>query len=123
MADMVYICSPYRADNLDDLSRNIIYAQELTRKALLKGLYPVTPHLYMTQCLKDHDAVERAAGCKAGLGILRRCSAVVVGTRYGISEGMKAEIAAARKLYMPVIYLDREQKQPKTKEENKESED
>ncbi len=48
---IVYICSPYRAADEETLHRNIEYARELTREALLRGESPVTVHLYMTQCL------------------------------------------------------------------------
>ena len=47
----VYICSPYRAKTSAELDRNIDYAQALTRSAIMAGLVPITPHLYMTQCL------------------------------------------------------------------------
>ena len=47
----VYICSPYRAKDGAELDRNIDYAQQLTRQALEAGLAPITPHLYMTQCM------------------------------------------------------------------------
>ncbi len=49
----VYICSPYRAKDGAELDRNIDYAQQLTRQALEAGLAPITPHLYMTQCMDD----------------------------------------------------------------------
>lgn len=51
---LIYICSPYRAENDAILQRNIDYAKELTRSALLQGGVPVTPHLYMTQCLDEN---------------------------------------------------------------------
>ena len=45
-----YICSPYRARTETELDENIDYAQELTRRALIAGVAPITPHLYLTQC-------------------------------------------------------------------------
>ena len=56
----VYICSPYRAKDGAELDRNIDYAQQLTRQALEAGLAPITPHLYMTQCMDDKKPEERA---------------------------------------------------------------
>lgn len=56
----VYICSPYRAKDGAELDRNIDYAQQLTRQALEAGLAPITPHLYMTQCIKAHEKVVEA---------------------------------------------------------------
>lgn len=61
----VYICSPYRAKDGAELDRNIDYAQQLTRQALEAGLAPITPHLYMTQCMDDKKPEERARGMAA----------------------------------------------------------
>lgn len=61
----VYICSPYRAKDGAELDRNIDYAQQLTRQALEAGLAPITPHLYMTQCMDDKKPEERARGTAA----------------------------------------------------------
>lgn len=91
----VYICSPYRAKDSAQLDRNIEYAQELTRKAIEAGLAPITPHLYLTQCLNEDKPEERAAGMAAGLALMKSCDLVLVGVRYGISEGMRAEIEEA----------------------------
>lgn len=91
-----YICSPYRAENSNDLDRNIAYAQELTKKAIDAGFAPITPHLYLTQCLNDKKANERAAGLAIGAELLIMCDVLFVGDKYGISEGMAEEIALAK---------------------------
>ena len=103
----VYICSPYRAKNSAQLDRNIDYAQALTKRALEAGLAPITPHLYMTQCLNEDKPEERAAGMAAGLTLLKRCDFVIVGVKYGISEGMSAEIAAADAAGIEVVNADK----------------
>ena len=74
----VYICSPYRAKDGAELDRNIDYAQQLTRQALEAGLAPITPHLYMTQCMDDKKPEERARGMAAGLALLKGCDFVRV---------------------------------------------
>lgn len=102
---IVYICSPYRAADEETLHRNIEYARELTREALLRGESPVTVHLYMTQCLNETDQQERETGLAAGREIITRCDAVMVGVRHGISVGMKAEIDFARRCGVPVQYI------------------
>lgn len=102
-----YICSPYRAKDSIELDRNIDYAQYLTRRALSMGFAPVTPHLYMTQCLDEDKPEERARGMAAGLELLKGCDLVLAGTKYGISEGMKAEITAAAEAGIRVV-SDRE---------------
>lgn len=92
---LAYICSPYRAASETEKERNIQYARELTRLAIDKGFAPITPHLYMTQCLDDDNPVEREQGIKAGLELLKVCDCIIVGTRYGVSSGMRGEIRAA----------------------------
>ena len=102
---LIYICSPYRAENDAALQRNIDYARELTRNALLQGDVPVATHLYMTQCLDESIEGERRIGLAAGTEILRRCDAVVVGMKYGISEGMAAEIQCAKNDGILIKYM------------------
>ena len=103
----VYICSPYKAKDGTQLDRNIEYAQVLTRQAIEEGLAPITPHLYMTQCLNEDKPEERAAGMAAGLVLLKSCDFVIVGVKYGISEGMSAEIAAADAAGIEVVNADK----------------
>ena len=103
----VYICSPYRAKDGAQLDRNIDYAKALTKRALEAGLAPITPHLYMTQCLNEDKPEERAAGMAAGLTLLKSCDFVIVGVKYGISEGMSAEIAAADAAGIEVVNADK----------------
>ena len=103
----VYICSPYRAADSAQPDRNIDYAQALTKRALEAGLAPVTPHLYMTQCLNEDKPEERAAGMAAGLTLLKSCDFVIVGVKYGISEGMSAEIAEADAAGIEVVNADK----------------
>ena len=103
----VYICSPYRTKNSAELDRNIDYAQALTRQALNAGLAPITPHLYMTQYLDEDKPEERAQGMTAGLAILGTCDFVLAGIRYGISEGMRQEIAVAEAAGIEVVNADK----------------
>lgn len=103
----VYICSPYRAKESAELDRNIDYAQLLTKQALLAGLAPITPHLYMTQCLSEDKSEERAAGLAAGLELLKGCDFVMAGVKHGISEGMSREIHTAEALGIEVVNADK----------------
>lgn len=103
----VYICSPYRAKDGAELDRNIDYAQMLTRQAIEAGLAPITPHLYMTQCLNEDKPEERAAGMAAGLALLESCDFIIAGIKYGISEGMSEEIKRADGLGLDVVNADK----------------
>ena len=86
----VYICSPYRAKDGAELDRNIDYAQQLTRQALEAGLAPITPHLYMTQCMDDKKPEERARGMAARLALLKGCDFVIAGViRHNRGNGQR----------------------------------
>jgi len=87
--------------------RNVEYARMLTRQAIDAGLAPITPHLYLTQCLNEDKPGEREAGIAAGLGLLKACDLMLVGTRFGITEGMKEEIKDAERIGIEVIEADR----------------
>ena len=101
-----YICSPYRARTEAEFDRNIDYAQELTRRALMAGVAPITPHLYLTQCLNDKKREERAVGMAAGMQLLKGCDFVIAGIKHGISEGMRWEIALANERGIDVVNAD-----------------
>ena len=105
MNKLIYICSPYRATDAETLERNIGYAKALTRAALLRGECPVTPHLFMTMCLDESIEEERNTGLAAGAEILKRCDRVIVGMKYGISEGMAAEIQCAKDRGILIEYV------------------
>lgn len=102
-AGLVYICSPYRGD----VERNVKYARELTRSAALLGYIPITPHLYLTEALIDEIPEERKIGMELAKKILKKCSMVIVGKRYGISEGMESELRFARVMDIPEIEAEK----------------
>lgn len=91
MNDLLYVRSPYRGDT----KRNKEYARKLTRAALDNGFIPVTVHLYLTEATDDTNPEERVRGMAAGMKILENCKYILIGDRYGISEGMKAEMTFA----------------------------
>ena len=70
----------------------------MTRRAVCTSHIPITPHLYITQALDDNDPAERALGTEAGLRLLEPCEYIMIGGRYGISEGMGYEIELAHRL-------------------------
>lgn len=103
----IYICSPYRAITQEEAERNINYARELTRKVLRAGGIPITPHLYITQCLDDNILEERQQGLAAGIELLFKCDCVLLGAKYGISQGMNSEIKAAEKNGIKIVNAKR----------------
>lgn len=97
-----YICSPYSGD----IKRNKQYARELTARAIQDGYAPITPHLYITECLDDNEPVSRDLGLTVALELLNKCDVIYVGAKYGISDGMETEIFKARRLGMEEICLN-----------------
>lgn len=91
---LAYICSPYRGNAYQRI-RNIIYARHITRVALELGYTPIVTHLYLPQILNDAIPAQRRRGLKSGKNILNICGTIIIGAKYGISEGMATEIEAS----------------------------
>ena len=89
-----YICSPYKGET----EMNVEYAKELTKEAIKRGYAPVTPHLYLTQCLDDNKTKERELWLDIALSLVEKCDTILIGTKYTISEGMRKEIQIAYEL-------------------------
>lgn len=98
MRKRAYICSPYRANTPAGVKKHKEYARQLVRWAIVHGYAPICPHLYLTEVLNDHDEAERAAGLNIGLELLAACDVIIVGEKYGISEGMITEIKQAQRI-------------------------
>lgn len=98
--NLLYVCSPYRGE----IRRNKEYARELTKAAINSGFAPVTVHLYLTEVLDDNKPEERSRGMAAGQDILKQCSYILLGEKYGISEGMKEEIMLAALKGLAMLY-------------------
>lgn len=98
MKKKAYICSPYNASTSSGVKKRKEYARELVKWAIEHGYTPICPHLYITEVLNDKDIQERELGRQIGLDLLSVCSVIVIGAKYGISEGMLAEIKEAKRL-------------------------
>ncbi|GHU90125.1 hypothetical protein FACS1894202_09430 [Clostridia bacterium] len=100
----VYICSPYRGRNETEIGGNVGNAIKYCRYAVKQGVFPIAPHLYLTRFLDDNNPAERTLGLELGLVLLRACSEVwILGER--ISEGMRGEIAEAKRLGIKTINI------------------
>lgn len=93
----IYVCSPLKGD----IERNIRKAIGYSRFVYSKGGIPLAPHTIFTQFLDDGDCEEREAGIEMGVQLLVKCNEM---WSFGekISEGMAAEIAAAKVLGITV---------------------
>lgn len=96
MSDLLYVCSPYRGDT----KRNKEYARKLTRAAINNGFVPVTVHLYLTEVTDDQNPEERSRGMAAGMKILENCKYILIGNKYGVSDGLPVARNGKHGLYV-----------------------
>lgn len=93
----IYICSPLKGN----IERNIQRAIGYSRFVYSKGGIPLAPHAIFTQFLDDNIPEERNAGIDMGIQLLLKCDELwAFGEK--ISEGMAAEMAAAKTLGLKV---------------------
>lgn len=109
----VYVCSPLRGD----LERNIRKANGYCRFAVKQGVLPLAPHAIFTGFLDDTIPEERQAGIDLGLELLKRSDEIwVFGER--ISEGMLAEIEAAKEMRIPIHFYSEKCEEVFIREQN-----
>ena len=99
---IIYICSPYSGDT----ARNAEMARRYSRYAVERGCVPVTPHLYLPLFISEET--ERELAISLDLRLLDMCSELWAcgGT---ISDGMRREIAHAKRKGIPVRYVKEEE--------------
>jgi hypothetical protein len=100
----IYVASPLRGKGGRTQSQNEKYAEALCKDVLAQGHAPFAPHLLYTRMLDDQIEAHRKLGMDAGLSWLEIVDEVWVATAFGISEGMRAEIAFAKSLGKRVLY-------------------
>ncbi len=94
---LVYICSPYAGDILNNERK----AREYGKFAIRQGVIPVVPHLLYPQFLNERNHADRALGLLFGLALLAKCEEIwVFGPR--ISTGMAKEITEAERKCIPI---------------------
>ena len=97
----IYICSALRGDMESNIMKARAYCEYAARE---QGVIPIAPHIYLTQFLNDEIAEDREFGLKAGLSLLSECDELwYFGDQ--ISQGMVAEIIAAKEQGIPVRYI------------------
>jgi hypothetical protein len=101
----IYVASPLRARGKRTQQDNEKYAEALCRDVLAQGHAPFAPHLLYTRMLDDSKVEERKRGMDAGLSWLEIVDEVWVATAFGISEGMRAEVAFAKSIGKTVLYV------------------
>ncbi len=98
---LVYICAPLRGD----VERNIEFARQRARDVFQAGEVPICPHLMFPPIADPGNPSEDQAARDIGLRLVALCQQVNV---YGgiCTPGMQAEIDLARKLGIPVSFME-----------------
>lgn len=110
---MIYICSPYRGEWTGEESenpnreRNAAYARAIINELLTHDTDGkihdiVAPHLYYPQ----FSALGRERGLQMARERLELCDIMVVGERFGVSEGMDGEIKQAEQMGIAIRRID-----------------
>lgn len=95
----VYVASPYAGNSKSNIAKAIGYC----RYAIEKNYMPLASHLLYPQILADDNPIEREMGLMFGLALLEMCDEIWC---FGeISEGMKLEIQAAKKMGKNIRYI------------------
>jgi hypothetical protein len=97
---LVYICSPF-AGNVE---RNTLNTRQYSRFAVERGAIPFAPHLLYPQFMDERDKEQRALGLFFGGVILCKCDELWAFGGH-CSEGMRLEIAKARRKGIPVRFF------------------
>jgi hypothetical protein len=100
----VYVVSPLRASKTRTLVQNTLLVKALCHEVALAGHAVFAPHLLYPLFLDDTIPEERALGISMGLAWLDAVDEVWVYTLYGVSEGMRAEVAYAKALGKKIVY-------------------
>jgi len=91
----VFVCHPYAGDPEGNRNR----VREIARRLALEGHLPIAPQIYLPQFIDE--ATERDLALTICLAMLALCDELQV---YGEpTEGMRLEIAEARRLGVPIV--------------------
>lgn len=98
----IFVSSPLAGDYEENISK----ARTYCRWVISQGYMPLAPHVYYTNFLKDDSLLERQLGMDMGLHWLAESDELWVFKHYGVSQGMKVEIDMAKRLSIPIKYID-----------------
>lgn len=97
----IYVVSRYAGD----IEANIAAAIRCCQYVIKNGGTPIASHLLYPQMLNDNDPRQREMGLAFGLELLVLCDEVwVFSDETGLSTGMRAEEAEAKRRGKPIRY-------------------
>lgn len=109
MRKAVFICHPLRGTGKSgELFRNKEILRKICRYYIKKRNYlPLATALYFAEFLNDSAIKERKLGIKGGHELMKLCKEVHVFRMRGISQGMKEDIAFAKKNRIKIRYFNK----------------
>lgn len=113
----VLIESPFAANTREGLARNEEYLLAALRESVQRGEAPFASHAFYARFLDDTDPRQRAHGIEAGLNWGKFAEKSVAYVDHGISNGMRAGLARAKKEKRPIEYRRLGVKDPITEAE------
>lgn len=97
----IYVVSRYAGD----VGGNIAAAIRCCQYVIRNGGMPIASHLLYPQMLNDNDTREREMGLAFGLELLALCDEIwIFSDETGLSTGMRAEEAEAKRRKKPIRY-------------------
>ena len=105
MKKKVYIAGPINASNVVDALNNIQRGIDASVEALLSGVIPFSPFLDFQLVLASRGKIDIPMIREYSMEWLYACEEIWVLPNWETSTGTKAEIAVAKELGLPIIYL------------------
>lgn len=99
----VFVGSPFRSSTDDGEFAHVQYAQDMCRELAMLGHEPFAPHLFAPSFLMDADSAERSAGMRISKAWLGCADCAVFCGDFGISAGMREEMAACVENHVPFV--------------------
>ena len=100
---VIYIAGPFRANGARAVEQNIRRAEDAAYGVWARGHAAMCPH---ANARWEDPEIGDQVFLDGTLELMRRCDAVLVLPYHQASEGTKGEIAEAKRLGMPVAYLE-----------------
>lgn len=98
---LIYIAGPFRGPTPYAVRKNIEAARDIGLTVAYHGGYPIIPHTMtgdFDKQLTDEFWLEGT------MEMLRRCDAILLGHRWNLSTGARAERDEAERLKLPIFY-------------------
>lgn len=94
---LIYIATPYRANSKVLFDKQIAYTKQIAKGKVIQGHDVIVPHLYYPSFLDDDKKNERELGMKSAMKLILACDCLLIGIKFGKSEGVLAEQEFAQK--------------------------